>query len=249
MSQADSATPTAAPAADEGFLGKLFGLYFSPTEAFRSILARPVLGAALMAFVALNLVFTVIWAQKVNPREFMRGELEKSAQYNNAPPEQQAAILDMQSKFFPVILWASPVIVLVATVAIATALMLLFKMFFSGGVTFKQSLTVVIWSGLAIGLVSVPLMVLIMALKGDWSVNPSEVVMANLAALLDRTDTPKALYALASSIDLFSFWTIFLYACGYAVALRRPVGSALGVIVGGWVLVVLIKVGWTALMG
>src|SRR5262245_39519156 len=102
MSQADAAPPTTVPAADEGFFGKLFGLYFSPGEAFRGIVARPMLGAAILVFLALNVAFTAAWAQKVTPREFMRGELEKSKQYNDAPPEQQAQILNMQSKFFPV---------------------------------------------------------------------------------------------------------------------------------------------------
>jgi hypothetical protein len=236
-----AAVPPAAPAEDGGFFGRLFGLYFSPGDSFRAIAARPMVGAALLAFFVLNAAFIAIWVPRVDPREYAQREAEKTTRFNQASPEQQAQMLSINAKVTRVILWVFPAFALLGAVIIAAALLLVFKLFYSSPLTFKQSLAIVLWTGLATGLVTVPLTLLVMALKGDWNVNPTEAVMANAAALLDRNEAPKVLYALAGSIDLFSFWTIFLYSTGYAAAARRSVGSAAAAVVGAWALAVLLK--------
>jgi hypothetical protein len=85
-------------------------------------------------------------------------------------------------------------------------------------------------------------------LKGDWNINPQEVLQANVSLLLEKETTPKPVWALATSLDLFSFWSIALLATGYGVATRRSTGSAAWGIVTLWALVVIVKVGWAALM-
>ena len=57
--------------------------------------------------------------------------------------------------------------------------------------------------------------------KGDWNIDPNNAVMANLGLLLDKSTAAKPLWALFTSLDLFSFWQIFLLACGFGVASRK----------------------------
>ena len=52
----------------------------------------------------------------------------------------------------------------------------------------------------------------------------------------------KPVYDLLDSLDLFSVWTIFLLAAGYAATARRSVGSAAIGILVWWGLYVLLKV-------
>jgi hypothetical protein len=94
-----------------------------------------------------------------------------------------------------------------------------------------------------VALISTPLSLLTFALKGDWNVNPQEILQANLALLFDKATTSKALYAFASSIDLFSFWTMFILASGYAAATRKSTSAALFGVLGLWAVYVLCKVG------
>ena len=90
------------------------------------------------------------------------------------------------------------------------------------------------------------MLTLVLVLKGEWSVDPRMVIQANPAGFIDRTAVAKPVYDLLDSLDLFSFWTIFLLAAGYAATARRSVGSAAIGILVWWGLYVLLKVAMSA---
>jgi hypothetical protein len=90
-------------------------------------------------------------------------------------------------------------------------------------------------------------MLLVLQLKGDWNVNPQEVIQANLGLLLEKSSAAKPLWALLSSIDLFSLWMVFLLAVGFGVASKKTTGSAIWGVGIPWILIVLAKVGWAAI--
>ncbi len=92
-------------------------------------------------------------------------------------------------------------------------------------------------------------MLLTLWLKGDWNLNPQEVLSANLTLLLDKSEAAGWLWSLAGSMDLLSFWTIFLLASGFGVASKRSTSSAVVPVLAVWGIYVAIKVGWAALMG
>ena len=84
-------------------------------------------------------------------------------------------------------------------------------------------------------------------IKGDWNLNPQEVLQANLGLLLDKAETAKPLWALVTSLDLVSFWIMFLLAVGFGVAVKKSTGSALWGVLIPWAILVAIKVGWSAI--
>ena len=90
-----------------------------------------------------------------------------------------------------------------------------------GQVTFKQSATLVAYVSLAYGVLTIPLMLLILFLKGDWNLNPQEIIQANPTLFLDRESVSKALWAFAGSLDLVVLWQLWLLATAFAVATGR----------------------------
>ena len=140
----------------------------------------------------------------------------------------------------------APPIVILAT---AGCMLLVFRFFYGGDITFKQAFTITAWSFFTLACVTVPLMILVMALKGDWNLDPGSILMANAAVLLERTTTPKWLYAAAKAIDLFTLWLMFMLASGFGVALRKPTGSTLPGVLVPWLLLTAVGVGIAALMG
>ena len=52
---------------ESGFFGRIVGLWFAPEEQFPSIVARPTFWGAIAVLIALNLAFTAVWLQKVEP--------------------------------------------------------------------------------------------------------------------------------------------------------------------------------------
>jgi hypothetical protein len=241
----------AAPAAPErSFFQNLIDLIISPREAFEAILRKPGFWLALVLHLAIAGAFTAIWLHKVDAAEFMKAQMMESGQWDKMAPEQRTAILGAQTRFFPAIalgglLIGAPLVIVV----MASALLFVFRFFYAGEVGFKKAMTVVCYSFLTFGIVTTPITLLVYFLKGDWNLNPQTVLQANLSALLDHDSTGKALWTLATSLDLTSFWLIFLLATGFGVAVKKPTGSAIWGVAIPWAVIVLIKVGWALITG
>ena len=89
--------PSPAPVAPEkagGFFQNLVDMYFSPREAFTRIVRNPSFLLPLAGYLVLVLGFTGIWMSKVEPREFMKVQLEESGQWDKIPAERRDAILE-----------------------------------------------------------------------------------------------------------------------------------------------------------
>jgi hypothetical protein len=230
-----------------GFAQQLAGVYTSPREAFGSILGRPRVVVPLLGLVALQVLFTVFWMRKVDPVEFVKIQIEESGRADRIPAEKRAEVFEQQAKLFKVFGWlgallGAPILVLV----VGRLYWFVFRFVFGGEVTIAQALAIVAWSFFATALVTTPLTFLTLSLKGDWNVNPQEALQANLSVLLDKETAPKPFYALAGSLDLFSFWVLWLLSVGFGVASRRPTSSAALGVVGVWAVYVLGRMGFAA---
>jgi hypothetical protein len=246
-----ASTPATPAEPEPGLFDTLLNLFVEPRTAFAGILRGPGrFWIPLLGCVALNLLFTTIWTQKVDPRAFMKTQIEESGRAGNMTPEQMERVIDQQSRMMKPFSFISAVLAppLVITL-IAGVLLFVFRFFFGGDVGFKQALSIVAWTSLAIALVSIPVMLAVYAGKGDWNLNPQAVVQANLSLLLDKETASKPLYSLAESFDLFTAWSMFLLATGFGLAARKPTSGALWGVVIPWALYVLAKVGIVALMG
>jgi hypothetical protein len=231
-----------------GFFQNLIDVYFSPRDAFTRIVRSPRVLVPLVVYVVLVLGFTGVWMQKMDAREFMKTQIEESGRADKIPAEQREAIIEQQAKWMPIFAWVlGPVGIAVTLLVIAGALLFIYRFFYAAEVSFRQSFAIVTWVFLAVGLVTTPVTLAVMSLKGDWNINPQEAVQANLGLLLDRSAAAKPLWALLTSIDVFSLWLVFLLAVGFAVASKKTTGSALWGVAIPWIVIVLVKVGWAAI--
>lgn len=247
---APAPSPVEPAASGGGFFQNLADLYFAPGAAFARIVRAPGFLLPFLGHVALALVFTGIWLNRMEPREFMKTQLEESGRWDKIPAEQRDAILDRAGGQMKVIGWVgAPVGAAVTLLVAAGALMFVFRFFYAAEVSFKQALAIVAWALFALALVTTPLLLLVLQLKGDWNINPQEALQANLSLFMEKATTAKPLWALLTSVDLFSLWLVFLLATGFAVASRKKMASAIWGVVIPWAVIVLIKVGWTALVG
>ena len=247
--EASAAPAPVQPESPGGFFQNVVDVYFAPGAAFARIVRRPTFLLPLIGHLVLALGFTGIWLSKMDAREFMKTQIEESGRADRIPAEQREAIIEQQSKMMPIFAWVfGPVGIAIGLLATAGTLMFVFRFFYSSEVSFKQALAIVAWSCFAVALVTTPLLLLVLQLKGDWNLNPQDVLQANLGLLVEKSATAKPLWALLTSIDLFALWMVFLLATGFAVASRKKTGSAVWGIAIPWAVIVLIKVGWSALM-
>jgi hypothetical protein len=236
------------PESGGGFFQNLIDLYFSPREAFARIVRSPRILVPLVAYVILVLGFTGIWMQKMDPVEFMKTQIEESGRADKIPPDQLPGIIEQQAKMMPIFGWVvGPVFIAIMLLVIAGSLMFVFRFFYAGEVGFKQAIAIVVWTFLAVSIVSTPVTLAVLSLKGDWNINPQDAVQANLGLLLEKASAAKPLWALLTSIDAFVLWMVFLLAVGFGVASRKATGSAIWGVAIPWAIIVLCKVGWSAL--
>jgi Yip1 domain len=238
----------AAPGADRGFLATLVDIIVAPGAAFRAIAVRPRWDVPLALAIAIGLAFSAVWISKADPVEFMKVQMEESGGMERVPPEKRAEVLQAQAKWFKAFAWVGPLFFApLMYAALAGLFLFVYRFFYGADVTFAQSLAVVAWCFVAYGLVLNPLILLVMSLKNEWSVDPQSVVQASVAALLDKAATSKPLYALAGSLDLFSFWMMALLSIGFGAVIRKPPSSAAWAIVTLWACYVVGKCALAAL--
>src|SRR5688572_13406902 len=241
MSEAGGAEPP------RGFLATLAGLYVTPGESFAAIAARPSFWAPLVVFIAAGVVFNGVWLHELDPAEFARLQIEDSPFAQQMSPAQRAEGIERQARIFPHVAWLGPLVFSpLAVVLVALVYLVVFRFFYGGEVTFKQSLAIVAWTFLAVTLVSMPLTLLVLYLREDWNVDPRTALQANLTLLLDRSAVPRAVHSIAESLDLFSAWALALLSMGYAAATGRRAGQAAIGVAAMWALYVLGKAALSA---
>ena len=130
--------------------------------------------------------------------------------------------------------------------ALSGLFLFVYRFFYASETTFRQSLAVMAWAQLTFYLLATLLVVLVLSLKNEWSVDPRNVIQASPAALVETSAVPKPVHSLLDSLDLFSFWLVFLLSAGYAAASRRPVGSAAVGVIVPWGIYVFLKVALAA---
>jgi hypothetical protein len=237
----------AAPVAPErSFFQNLIDVIVSPREAFEAIVRKPGFWLAFAFYLALVAAFTAVWVLKVDPAEFGKAQMVESGQWDKMAPEARAGAMSMQTR--TVFAVFSGVAILVGTplffLAIAGGLLFIYRFFYAGEVTFRQSLAIVAHAFAALALVTTPLLFLVFFLKGDWNLNPQTAVQANLTLLLDHDSASRALWTFATSIDLFGLWMIWLLAVGFGVATKKGTSSAVWGVAVPWAIIVLGKVAW-----
>lgn len=231
-----------------GLVQSVVGLWTSPSETFAAILRAPRVLVPLAVIIAVQIAFTGVWLHKADAEGFMKAEMEERGQWEKIPAEQRASVLESQAKMLPIFGWGgavlgAPILVLI----VGGVYLFVFRFFHASDLNFKKSLSIVTHAFLAITLVTVPLTLLVLFLRDDWSLNPQQAIQANLSLLLDREDAAKWLWSFAESLDLFSFWSMWLLACGYAAVSSKPWTWALPGVVTPWALYVVCKTALAAL--
>lgn len=232
----------------DGFLTTLANVFVAPSRAFHSIAARPRWDAPLALAIAIGLAFTAIWLTRADPLEFMRAQMEESGTMDRIPSDQRAQVLQGQARYFSAFAWVGPLFFSPLMCAVlALAFLAVYRFFYAAEIRYAQSFAVVAWTFAAFSVLTTPLVLLVLSLTGEWSVDPQSALHANLAAVLDRETTGKALYSLAGSLDLLTLWAITLLSIGYAAVIgSRPRAASWGIVVP-WVLYVLGKAALAAI--
>lgn len=228
------------PQGMSGF-ARIIGVFFEPGKTFEDIGKRPTWLLPLAIIVISTIAFTVVLGQHIGWEHIVRQQVESSSRAAQLPAEQREAQIAMGARMAPIFGFATVVLIPLGYVIISGILLAMTAMM-SGGLKFKQVFAVVCHSGLS-GVVFAVLGIVVMLLKKPEDFNVNNPLMFNVAAYMDQQTTSKFLYSLSTSMDLFSFWMMFLIATGLKAAAgkRLSFAGALTAVVVPWAIYVFCK--------
>jgi hypothetical protein len=166
-----------------------------------------------------------------------------------APPEQRESSNKISLAITKGVFFAGPVLGLVI-VAVSSLVLLGTINFVFGGKAKYGSIFAVFYYAWLPGLVKILLgIVVIFAGMAPESFNVKNFAPTNLGAFLDPVDTNKALYALATSLDVVTIWTLVLLSIGIATVAGVKRGSGYIAVFGWWAVIVIVGMVGALVMG
>lgn len=222
-------------------VGRLTGIFFSPGKTFADIALRPRWWVPVILMALLGTVYLNMFTQRVGWESVIRQALERSPQGQNMSPEQRQQAVTVGARLYQYLGYGgSAVGMLFYVFIVAVILMFLFDTIMSAGVGLKRMMAIVAYGFLPL-LIQTVLSMVVLLLKDPEEFNLQNPLMFNVGAFLSP-ETPAALRAVGSSIDLFTLWILVLLAIGVSTAAHKiSFGKALAGIAFPWVLFVILK--------
>jgi hypothetical protein len=206
-----SSENSSTPPIERGGLANLFGVIFQPQAAFRAIGAKPRWLLPMAACLMLSLVSVTLMVNRMGIANMMRSALQGN------PQAEEIAQKTEESSFARTMIYASPLIQVPIVVAAMAGILLLAFIPAGVEVSFKQAFSIVTHALFAYSVIATSLMlVTVYATKDFTSFDLRNPIATNLGFFLDPAEISKFLSSLASSLDVLSFWFLYLLAVGFA---------------------------------
>jgi hypothetical protein len=233
--------PPEPDSAQIGAFSRITGVFFEPGKTFADIGRRPTWVVPVLLLVLVTVAVTFTMGQKIGWEQMVRQQMEANPRTAQLTAEQREAQIAVGTRMGGIFAYMVPVFLPVYYLIVSGVLLGMTAMM-SAGLKFKQVFGVVAHANLP-GLVSAVLMIVVMFLKSPSDLNIQNPLAFNPAAFMDPQTSSKFVYSLASSLDLFSFWIIFLLAIGLSAAAGKKLsfGGALTAVVVPWAIWVLGK--------
>lgn len=215
---------------------RIVGVFFSPGQTFASIARKPDWLVPLIIILIVSIASAIVIAQRVDFGAMVRQQMEQRKDLSPDQIERGARIAGGVSK---AIVYFSPLIA-IATYIIIAAVLLLASRLFGGEGGFKQAFSMTVYAWFP-DLVKGIILTIVVLSKGHLDpMQLATAVRSNLGFLVDAKAQPMS-FALLSSIDLFTIWTVALFVIGFAAFSRLSKARAATIVVGLWVVTVLFK--------
>ena len=224
-------------------VSRIIGVFFEPKKAFEDIVQQPRWIVPLVVILVASLAFVAVYTQHVGWERMVRQQMANSSRTQQLTPEQREQGVATGTRIAPVFAYGGIILgVPISYLIMAGVLLGIGAGIMSAPVKFKQVFAVVCYSGLP-GVVFSLLAIVVMFLKNPDDFNIRNPLVFNVGALMDEQSSSKFLYSLATSIDVFSFWMIFLIATGLkgAAGKKLSYGGALLAVILPWGVYVLCK--------
>jgi hypothetical protein len=206
-------------------MGRVFGVLFSPKRTFEDIVRKPSWLLPFSLFIVFVLLVCVCLNQRVNWREYISQQIEKSPQASQLSAEDKDQRIESGAKLAPTFTYVFGIGAQILVLFAVTLLMWgAFSVLGGAGTDFSTAFAITTHAFMT-SLVSTPIFILVLFLKPYGTVDLENPLASNLAAILPD-DSAKWLVALCKSVDVFVIWILILLAIGFAAVSPKKLKGA-----------------------
>jgi hypothetical protein len=228
--------------------------FTAPSKTFQDIQNghrswwAPFIIYALLGYLLFAAVAMKIGMQQVVDNQ-IRLDPKAEERMANATPEQREMGTKISLNITKGVFIANPLLLLAGVAVLSLGLWGTINFGFGGKATYKSIFSVWMYASLPSVIKTLLGIVVIYAGVAPESFNIKNFAPTNLGAFLNPAETNKALYALATSLDLVTIWTLVLLGIGTAMVAGVKRNSGYIAVFGWWVIFVLAGVGIAAVTG
>lgn len=241
---ATASAPLAEPQASISPFGRIVGVIFSPKSTFADIVRKPSWLLPVIFLAVLGALVAVVLNQKMDWRDYVSQQIEKSPQAAFLSAEQKQRRIEAGAKFAPISAYVFGIPApLVVVLIVAGVMMLAYNLMVGASVNYTTALAIVSHAFVP-AMVGNLLFLLILFLKPPGTLDLENPVATNAAIFLPE-GSAKWLDALAKNVDLLAIWITLLIAIGFAAVNPKKLqgGTSLAIAFGVFAIYIVIRVG------
>ena len=236
--------PVAEPQPAISPIGRILGIFFSSKATFEDIVRKPGWLLPVIILAVLGLAVAIGLNQKMNWREFMSQQIEKSPAASTLSAEQKEQRIEAGAKFAPISTYVFGVPApLILILVVALIMWGAYNVLGGVNVGYKTALSIVARAYVPVMLGNL-VFLLVLFLKAPGTIDLENPVATNLAAFFPE-DTAKWLQAFGKNMDIFTLWVVALMAIGFAATNPKKLkgGTSFGIAFGMFAAYLVIRVG------
>jgi hypothetical protein len=254
MSDPEIQTAAAAEGTGLSQVERVTNIFTAPSKTFQDIKRgnrswwMPFIIVSIVGYILFAAVYAKVGMQQVVDNS-IRMDPKTEERIQKMPPEQQAFSNKISVGVTEGVFIGTPAIVLLVGAVISLVLWPTINFVFAGKATYGSVFTVWVYATLPTIVKTLLGTVVIFAGVAPESFNIKNFAPTNLGAFMNPIEANKALYTLASSLDVVSIWSMVVLSIGLATVAGVKRNSGYIAVFGWWVITILVSVGWAAMMG
>jgi hypothetical protein len=244
-----SPAPTPEPAPlSEG--ARILDTFIAPSKTFTDLRRNASWWAPFLLMVIVSTVFVYVAGQKIGFRKIMENQMQAQPKtqerLDKMPADQREAQMEKGAKLTQNIAYVFPVVTLIMWLIIAGLMFATFRFAAGADVSFKVSLAIVVYAGLAMLVKTLLALLSLVAGVSPDSFSFQNPLASNPGYFMNPADSP-LLYSVLSSVDIFLIWTLVLTAIGFTCVSKVKRGTAFAIVFGWWAVLTLGSAGLGAM--
>ena len=230
-------------------MSRVTGVFASPKSAFTDIVAHPKWYVPMIIIFIVSMGFVTALNQRIGFERIIQQQMDQNPRTQNMPADQRAQAAKLGLTVGRSLAFVGAAIGPVISVLVVGGVMMFIANSMLGcHLRYSQMCAIAAYAFLTT-VISTVLTTIVMFIRSPDDFDIKNPLAFNLGAFLSDS-TPKWLHSLATSLDVFSLWTIALIAIGIMVSTRKlTFGKAFVAVLIPWAILIFGKAGLAAFSG